>query len=399
MAEIARRARLAIIASHPIQYQAPLFRELASRFDLSVFFAHRAREVDQAEAGFGVGFNWDTDLLSGYDHVFMENVASEPGLHRFLGCDTPEIFSRLSESPFDAVLVNGWHLKSYLQAAYAARRLGLPLLVRGDSHLGTPRSRLKIITKSIVYPSFLRAFNAALYVGKRSHEYWRHYRYPESRLFFSPHCVDNEWFAARATESAREEMRARLGIPASATVALFAGKLVPFKRPLDLIAAAKSLTMAGHDIRVLVAGAGPLAAELADAARESKVSTHVLGFVNQTRMPQVYAASDVLVLPSDGRETWGLVANEALACSRPILLADTVGAAPDLAADAVAGKVFPVGDISALSAALLSIVGSPPSPRVIAAKSKVYSLEAAADGIEAALSRLLRCPKDEFAPS
>ena len=132
--------RLAIVASHPIQYQAPLFRELASRFDLSVLFAHRATEEDQAKAGFGVRFDWDVDLLSGYAHVFMDNVASRPGLGGFFGCDTPEIYARLAEGKFDAVLVSGWHFKSYRQAALAAKRLGLPLLVRGDSHLGTQRS-------------------------------------------------------------------------------------------------------------------------------------------------------------------------------------------------------------------------------------------------------------------
>ena len=194
-------------------------------------------------------------------------------------------------------------------------------------------------------------------------------------------------------------MRAQLKIPSSATVALFAGKLLPFKRPLDLIAAVKLSKATGYDIRVLVAGSGPLEAELAYAARESNVSAHTLGFVNQTKMPEVYAASDILVLPSDGRETWGLVANEALACGRPVLLADTVGAAPDLAADEVAGRVFPVGNISALCDALLSIIANPPSLQQIVAKSKANSLDASARGIEAAISSVLRSSKDELRAS
>ena len=133
----AQRVRLAIVASHAIQYQAPLFRELASRLDLCVFFAHLASEVDQAKAGFGIGFDWDVDLLSGYEHVFLANVSRKPGLDRFMGCDTPEIRSQISTGRFDAVLVQGWHLKSYIQAMAAAKRQGLPLLVRGDSHLET----------------------------------------------------------------------------------------------------------------------------------------------------------------------------------------------------------------------------------------------------------------------
>jgi glycosyltransferase involved in cell wall biosynthesis len=379
--------RLAIIASHPIQYHAPVFRELAKRVELKVFFAHRATKEDQAKAGFGVGFDWDVDLLSGYEQVFLQNVAKQPGLDHFAGCDTPEIGARLAEGHFDSVLIQGWRFKSFLQTMFVAKRLGIPLLARGDSQLETPRSKLKKGAKALTYPAFLRLFDAALYVGKRSKAYWTHYRYPLTRLFFSPHCVDIEQFAIRATANSRHKLRARLGIAPDAKVVLFAGKLVPFKRPLDLVGAAALMKTIGHEIVVLVAGAGPVETEMITAARAAGVTLHLLGFCNQSEMPAVYAASDVLVLPSDARETWGLVANESLACGRPVVLADTVGSAPDLAADEVAGRVFPLGDISALANALRSIATHPPSLRMIAAKSDAYSVTAAADGIEAALVR------------
>src|SRR5262245_43190287 len=102
--------RLAIVASHPVQYYAPLFRALAQRLDLKVFYAHRATQGDQASAGFGVEFDWDVDLHSGYDNVFLRNVASQPGLDHFSGCDTPGIGELLSQGKFNAVLVQGWHL-------------------------------------------------------------------------------------------------------------------------------------------------------------------------------------------------------------------------------------------------------------------------------------------------
>jgi glycosyltransferase involved in cell wall biosynthesis len=373
--------RLAFVTSHPIQYYAPLFRELAQRLDLVVFFAHRATASDQAKAGFGLGFDWDVDLLSGYAHEFLPNVSNRPALDRFSGCDTPEIGERIRKGGFDVVLVQGWYLKCFLQAAFAAKRQGVPLIVRGDSHLDTPRSVLKRAAKSAVYPAFLRLFDAALHVGVRSLSYWGRYGYPASRLFFSPHCVDAAWFAARATAPARAELRARLGIGLEAKVALFAGKLVPFKRPMDLISAAVLLRTAGRGLSILVAGAGPLEHEMSAAAGAAGVPLHMLGFCNQTMMPKVYAAADVLVLPSDGRETWGLVANEALACGRPIVLSDAVGSAPDLAADGLAGCVFPVGNVGGLADATAKVLDCPPSLGAIAAKSAAYSLESATEGI------------------
>jgi glycosyltransferase involved in cell wall biosynthesis len=79
-------------------------------------------------------------------------------------------------------------------------------------------------------------------------------------------------------------------------------------------------------------------------------------------MPKVYGTADVLILPSDGRETWGLVANGALACGRPVVLSDAVESAPDLAADGKSGRVFPVGNVGALADAVAEVVDRNPPP-------------------------------------
>src|SRR6185369_3094545 len=132
----------------------------------------RATPADQAQAGFEVLVDWDVDRLDGYEHCCWHNIANPPDLGRFTGCDTPEIRARLKDGRFDALLVQGWHLTCFIQAILAAKARGLHVLVRGDSHLGTPRSRLKKGAKALVYPAFLRLFDAALYVGKRSRAYY-----------------------------------------------------------------------------------------------------------------------------------------------------------------------------------------------------------------------------------
>jgi glycosyltransferase involved in cell wall biosynthesis len=376
------RPRLAIVASHPVQYHAPLYRELASRLDLTVFFTHHATPADQARAGFGVEFEWDTSLLDGFEHRFLDNVAREPGLHHFAGCDTPGLGTELAHGGFDAVLVQGWHLKAYVQAVRFARQLGIPVMARGDSQLDTPRSALKRAAKALAYPCLLRRFDAALFVGSKSREYWRHYHYPESRLFFSPHCVDNRGFAARAGVN-MSAARNGLGINEQEKVLLFAGKLIALKRPADVIEAARRLRESGRNVSVLVAGSGPLQGELEALADRLGVPTRFLGFRNQSEMPVIYAAADLLVLPSS-EESWGLVANEALACGTPILLSDRVGAAADLAADGMAGGTYPCGDLEKLASGAAALLASPPARSAMAARIAEYSVEAAAAGIVAA---------------
>ena len=375
--------RLAILASHPIQYQAPLFRALARRLDLHVFFAHEATPQEQADAGFGARFVWDVDLTSGYANSFLHNVSRRPNASEFFGCDTPDIGDRLRQGRFNAVLATGWGLKSYLQGIYAAKRLRLPVMARGDSHLLTPRSMSRAAAKAALYRPFLRLFDAALYVGQLSRAYYEHYGFPASRLFFSPHCVDAAWFALRADTRAREEMRQRLAIDPGAFVLLLAGKLIALKRPLDLIRAAAACRSRDRKVEVLIAGDGELARLLVEEAARTGVPLHMLGFRNQADMPAAYAAADCLTLPS-ASETWGLVANEALACNRPIIVSDQCGCAPDLASDGTAGRTFRVGDIADFCAAIESVASDRDRGDAIANLSNRYSAARAVDGIEAA---------------
>lgn len=382
--------RLAVVVSHPIQYYAPLFRALAARCDLTVFYCVQMTPQQQAAAGFGTAFDWDVDLLSGYRSKLLRNVSRTPGAEHFGDCDTPDIGNWLRAGRFDALLVVGWHLKSYLQATLAAKRLGLPVLVRGDSHLETPRSALKRHAKAIINPVFLRLFDGALYVGTKSREFYEHYHYPAYRLFHSPHCVDNDWFAARATVEARRQLRQACGIDDDTHVVLFAGKLVPFKRPLDVVAAVCRARAAGRKIDVMVAGSGALEDDMRRHAVELGVPLHPLGFRNQTEMPAAYAAADALMLPSN--ETWGLVANEALACGRPVIVSQACGCAPDLAADGKAGRVTPVGDIEAIAGAIASMIEHPPLAEDIQARADAHSIGRTVDGILAAAEAVRGVP-------
>src|SRR5436190_2131419 len=180
-----------MVASHPVQYQTPWFRALAAAVDLTVFFCHQQSRADQAKAGFDTPFDWDVPLLDGYRSVWLRNVAADAGVDRWSGCDTPEIAYELAGRRFDACIINGWYLKSYVQALRASRRHRIPVLVRGDSQLVTPRPMLTRVAKALPYRWLLQRIDGHLYVGQRNAEYLRHYGVSPERLFFAPHFVDN----------------------------------------------------------------------------------------------------------------------------------------------------------------------------------------------------------------
>ena len=380
-------ARLAVVAAHPVQYYAPLFRALAHRCDLTVFYGRTIGSGDHARSGFGQSFDWDVDLLAGYRSEVLRNVAPRPS-GAFFGCIAPGIGPTLRQGRFEAVLLIGWYQAALLQALAAAKRLGIPALVRGDSQLLTPRGPVKRAVHRLAYPSFLRRYDAALYVGTRSRAFYRHHGYPEERLFQSPHCVDTARFADPAAREEAQALRAAHGIPSTAEIVLFAGKLVPFKRPGIAVEAVARLRAEGSDARLMVAGSGALAGPVTEWARALGVPLTMLGFVNQSRMPAVHAAADVLVLPS-ARETWGLVANEALAAGTPVVVSREAGSAPDLC-DGRAGIACDGGDPASVADALAALLSAPPDAAAIAARSAAHSVERAADGILAAVEAVRR---------
>jgi glycosyltransferase involved in cell wall biosynthesis len=381
--------RLAIVETHPIQYKAPLFRLLARHpeIDATVLYAMIPDAVQQG-TGFDVPFAWDVPLLDGYPYEVLENRAKKPALSRFGGCDTPGIYEWLKQNRPDAVLVNGWVVKTCLQALWSCKRLGIPCMVRGEANLLRPRAAWK----HALHRLLVRRYDAWLAIGSANRDFYRFHRCPEGRIFFAPYAVDNDFFAAQAAAraSSRQALRDSFGVPRDAVVFLFAGKLVEKKRPLDLLNAMAQLP---PDLRprahALVAGDGPLRGECERLAREQGLSATFAGFLNQSRLPDAYAAADVLVLPSDADETWGLVVNEAMASGRPAIVSRSVGCCADLVVESDTGRSFDCADGPGLAGILANYLRDPALAAVqgrnAARRIRSYGYDAVINGVVAAV--------------
>ena len=404
--------KVAVICTHPIQYYSPWFRFLAEGqkagsgrgqaggpsfapnlassggasegLNFEVFYAHQQTAKGQADAGFGVEFEWDVPLLEGYPYRFLKNISGRPGTDWFGGCDCPEIGEILVKEGFTHVLLIGWHKKLFWQAFWAAKKAGIKVLSRGDSQLGMTSSPLKRVVKYMLYRFLLPKFDAHLYVGHRNLEYLKHYGVKDARLFFSPHFVDNEWWAGRA--EAADEIKMKMKIKKEDTVFLFAGKFIPKKRVMDLLEAAAGVPEA----RVVVVGDGSLRAELEARAAQPDLAGRVefAGFKNQKELPAYLAAADCLVLPSDGTETWGLIVNEAMACGKPAIVSEACGCAPDLIEEGETGYRFKLGDTRALAECLREFAARKNEDwsKRVRAKIDHYTMEKATEGLARAIA-------------
>jgi glycosyltransferase involved in cell wall biosynthesis len=354
--------RLAILTTHPIQYHAPWFRCLAAEPGLSieVLYCHNATAREQANAGFGVEFDWDVSLLEGYPYRFLKNVAQDPGIAAFSGLDTPEISEIVASEHYEAVMINGWHYKSAWQAMRACWKTNTPVMARSDSHLHTERSGLKRAGKWPFYRWFVSKLDACLAVGKWSSDYFLHYGATAERLFIVPHVVDTDYFQSESKrlESGRTLLRAKWELNNTAVVFLFAGKFIEKKRPLDFVNAIEQAKLLGAEVEGLMVGDGPLRAACEQLAKEKNLPIRFAGFLNQSEIAAAYVAADALVLPSDGGETWGLVVNEAMACGVPCFVSDRVGCGPDMIRTGETGATFPLGDTKALGQILAELAAN-----------------------------------------
>jgi glycosyltransferase involved in cell wall biosynthesis len=105
-----------------------------------------------------------------------------------------------------------------------------------------------------------------------------------------------------------------------------------------------------------MAGSGELEQALRTFCREHALGNVVFtGFVNQSELPALYAASDVFVLPAEN-EPWGLAVNEAMCARLPVVVSREIGCVPDLVQDGVNGYTPAAGDVESLARALQHLI-------------------------------------------
>lgn len=348
--------KVAIIATHPIQYQVPWFQKLAEHVELTVYYA-LLPDAQQQGVGFGVPFTWDIPMLEGYEWRVIPNKRTSPSLRGFFASSTPAIHSLLAEAKPDAVIITGWHALPLLQALWACIRLGIPRIVRGESN----GFRKRPFRTRVLHRLMLSRFDGFLAIGQANRDFYLQYGINSERIFVGNYFIDNQRFREqlRQIPDVRFAIRSGWGIPAEAVCFVYVGKLEPKKRILDLLQAVDRARQLNSSIHLLVVGDGELMIEARQMVEGLGLPVSFAGFLNQREITRAYLAADCLVLPSDFGETWGLVVNEAMACGLPALVSDRVGCWPDLVKEGMTGMVFPCGDIDALTSKLLELSSDP----------------------------------------
>ena len=352
---IKKPVRLAWLTTHPIQYQAPLFRSIAKGkdIDLTVLFFSDFSTRDFVDPEFGKKIQWDTPLLEGYKHEFLVGTGK---YIRKIRTFQPLIFGltkKLAAENFDAVIIQGWNHYGMLLGALSAKKKGLKVILRCEAtdHVQSS-SGIKRMIRDLIVGILFKKTDFFMAIGTNNKKFYLNRGVKINRIGLMPYCVDNDFFSKKSRIADLNDIRKSLSIKPEFPVILYASKFTPRKYP-DVLIEAYNLLKEPKPYLIFV-GDGELAESLSGRAKALNLDrVFFLGFKNQSELPRFYALADIFVLPSDN-ETWGLVVNEAMNAGCAIITTDGVGSSSDLVKNQINGIICKPGDIKSLYEALKS---------------------------------------------
>lgn len=381
------KKKLAIFATHPVQYLVPIWRGLASisGLDVTVFYFSDHNIRGTVDPGFGVPVAWDMPLLKGYESIFISRDADLSHPH---SVRIPDAVSLLRKGNYDCILIQGYTHWFEWQLIRAAKRLGIKIIIRGEFADFGKKSFFKRIVRDLYLRWFYSHVEKFCYIGEVAKKHLLRHGISSEKLFFSPYSVDTALFESQKIIFDRVNSRTKLGLNDNHFVFLFSGKLIQRKEPLLLIEAISKIQQKDN-VALIIVGDGQL--------RESviKMGVSVLGnrflfqgFVNQSQIGEFFSAADAFVLPSN-YETWGLVVNEAMQFGLPTIVSDYVGCWADLVIEGKTGFVFPNKNINELTKVMDWLIGNRDQAAKMGISAKhhimAYSTDASVKGITEAI--------------
>ncbi len=392
--------KIAFLISHPVPYYIPLFRKLSRhpQIDLTVYFCLKWGLEEVYDPGFGKSYKWDIPLLGGYKHIFLKSYNPKPTLN-FFGQINPGIIKELRRNTYDAVIVHGYNFLTNWFAFLGCWLTHTPLIIKGEADSLRKTSPLKMVFKKLILTSLFKRVDAALYSYKLNKDFFGFYGVPQEKLFFYPCAVDNDFLNKEAERllPKRNEIKKTLGIEnMNIPTVIFSGKLIPRKRPMDLLEV-KRLLEKKVDFNLVFVGDGVLREGLESfVAQHNLKNVYFTGFKNQSELPRLYTIADILALPSE-YDPSPKVINEVLNFGVPVIASDGVGTASDIIDGEGVGFIFRRGDVDDLADNLLKVLNDSKLLKKLKENTstavKKWSFDGDIEGIIEAVAYVLKIKK------
>jgi len=197
---------------------------------------------------------------------------------------------------------------------------------------------------------FLRSVSLFLVAGDKNKEAYRRFGIKDDKMVWCPIPVDMARYTKARSDPALarrlETLREKYGIPRTARIVAFCGKLIERKRPQDLV---EALRIVGRDdIYGLLIGSGEMESSLKTLSSKDRVV--ITGFVNQSEIPYHMLLADIGVVSSEW-DPHPLVTTEFAMCGRPVIVSDYCGVwgEHDILRPGENGFLYRCGDVHELA--------------------------------------------------
>lgn len=322
-----------IISDIPTPWREPVFervfRELAGAVDVVYFKSNEKRRL------------WTFKLGSHPKTILKDITLSTGGTERFFNPGlVPYILKRRPRVALVFACIkdpSGW------LAMELCRLLRTKVALLDDSWLGRDQGigRLQRLARRVAYNRFGDAFVGT---SRQALAMLRHYnsRIVDEQCFLSHLVADNDYFEKRL---AGQSLDRHFDV-------MFAGRIVEVKNPAFFAKVCAGIKARLGKCRVLVIGEGEesLKEEMRRIFDRQEVSFEFPGFIPHSALPEYYAQSRLLLLPTSG-DCWGVVINEAMIAGTPVITTEWTAAAGELVLHERNGYVLPLDVDAWVSAA------------------------------------------------
>ncbi|NJR15060.1 MAG: glycosyltransferase family 4 protein [Calothrix sp. CSU_2_0] len=265
----------------------------------------------------------------------------------------PGIIYQLWKQQTDVIIFGGWQHFTYWLALVYTEVMGVRLLIWSESTLKDERSASKL--KDKLKRWIVSKADGYIVPGKAQKDYLLYLGAKNERIWVAPNAVDTDFFTSKTElyRQDRETLKQKLNL--NGIVILSVGRLIDEKGIPELLAAFAQLKT-NQLVTLVIVGDGSQSEEYQHYCQQKQLNNVVFsGFQNQNTLVQYYAIADIFVFPTR-TDPWGLVLNEAMSASLPIVCSSSAGAVDDLIEDGGNGFIFSVGNVTLLAEALQRLV-------------------------------------------
>jgi glycosyltransferase involved in cell wall biosynthesis len=249
------------------------------------------------------------------------------------------------------------HAQDATDHAYAALRSGYPAVItvhgvrsEDSKYEGSLRTRIRNYAFNMLIGRYImRHTRHLIAISRYVTDYYAPLLRPEVHVYYVPNAIGSSFFDLEDGSNGQ--------------TILFAGRVIPRKRVLDLVQAFSKIAQQMPSARLRIAGEYSSERAYVEEVRNLISTTnledrvHLLGSLSEDAVLCEFAGCDVLALPSI-QETTPMVIAQAMAAGKPVV-ATPVGGVAEMVSDGETGFLVDVGDVDGLADALLRLLQNP----------------------------------------